>query len=222
MSSSWKIYMLVDSGLPTGGFAHSNGLESAVTNGLIGGTSSLDCFVREALLVAFHSQVPLMLQAMGDEAGWLLSDKLAEAVLTCRVAQRASRSLGDALLRVSAEAFPEHAAELRACRKVVLEGNAPGHQAPAFGRVCGLLGLDALTAAQALLFITARDMLSAATRLSLLGPLQAARMLGSFAKLTEELASMVAISENLPAQVNPLLEIVQGSHDRQYSRLFSS
>jgi urease accessory protein UreF len=135
--------------------------------------------------------------------------------------------------------------------------------------------VDRPTAVRMLLFVTARDMLSAATRLSLIGPMQAAQVLVGLTAYIETLlasatstsiksrsssegsssSSSVSIaceqdfsnttsaehssdysscsvqsssSDNscgspvVVWQVDPIQEILQGSHEKLYSRLFNS
>ncbi|CAM9519465.1 unnamed protein product [Discosporangium mesarthrocarpum] len=65
--------------------------------------------------------------------------------------------------------------------------SAYGHYAPAFGVVCRGLGLGEATSCRAFLFMAARDILSAATRLSLIGPLQSGQILHGLADYVETL-----------------------------------
>jgi urease accessory protein len=117
-------------------------------------------------------------------------------------------------------------------------GHVHGHLAPVFGFMCLTLGVDVATAARMLLFTTARDVLSAANRLSLIGPMQAARLLSTLSPYVDALveqqqqqwsaaggggktAAAVALMEAV-AQVDPVLELLQASHEQLYSRLFNS
>ncbi|MFP2912429.1 urease accessory protein UreF, partial [Pyxidicoccus sp. 3LFB2] len=60
MGASWRVLQLADSGFPTGGFAHSGGLEAAVQAGEVRGASELRRFVRELLWQAGHGALPLL------------------------------------------------------------------------------------------------------------------------------------------------------------------
>ncbi|CAN0435828.1 unnamed protein product [Ascophyllum nodosum] len=75
-------------------------------------------------------------------------------------------------------------------------GNAArGHQAPAFGVVCRALGVGEREATRAFMYLVARDVLSAATRqaartgLSLIGPLEAGRIVNSLHAYVEALVA---------------------------------
>ncbi|HZH77778.1 MAG TPA: urease accessory protein UreF, partial [Archangium sp.] len=49
MGYAWRVLQLADSAFPTGGFAHSGGLEAAVQQGEVRGREGLERFVRELL-----------------------------------------------------------------------------------------------------------------------------------------------------------------------------
>lgn len=71
--------------------------------------------------------------------------------------------------------FPE-ASNLLTAVKQRLRSDAAlrAHHAPLFGFICGALGIHCSVAARMLLFSTLRDVIASATRLNLVGPLEAA------------------------------------------------
>lgn len=85
------------------------------------------------------------------------------------VARRASSATGAALLRAAAAAFPA-AVEVSAAFEAV-QGSPSPHFAVAFGCVYGALGVPWPTAARAYAFTAVRDIVSAATRLNVIGPM---------------------------------------------------
>lgn len=253
------MHQLCDSALPSGGFAHSNGFESAVAEGAVikGDTSSVVTFTRAVLASAGTLLIPLLVAPYDGadikEAArrWIDADAVAHAVINNQVARRASLAQGGALLRAATEAF---SGSLDADARLALsdftrkakrkrpssddgtngsaneQTQAPkGHFAPALGFLCKNLGISSDAASRMFLYMVARDTLSAATRLSLVGPMEAQRLLCSLAGEGESLLTSTSVhalsSEPLEcriAQVDPLLEIIQGTHDRLYSRLFMS
>ncbi|EFJ26720.1 hypothetical protein SELMODRAFT_96579 [Selaginella moellendorffii] len=222
--SDWVVWQLVDSFFPTGGFAHSYGLEAAVQAGLVSDSKSLDTFIKSTLENSGSLLLPFVSASfkLPDVAGWIELDRLLNATLSNHVARRASSSQGSALLRTAATVYPD-LAELGELRGVVRAGRASGHHAGVFGIVCGLLKLDALTCQRAYLYLTLRDVLSAATRLNLVGPLQAAAMQQSLRGFGEAVVRKCADRGVEDAcQVSPLLDTAQACHDHLFSRLFCS
>jgi urease accessory protein len=102
-----------------------------------------------------------------------------------------------------------------------------GHQAPLFGWLCRALGVDVDTTSRMFCYLVLRDLMAAATRLGLVGPLQAVRLQMSLYQ-DAEATVMRCLEEGGsergggPRQDNPLLDILQGAHEKLYSRLFIS
>ena len=87
------------------------------------------------------------------------------------------------------------------------------------GHCLQLLDMSEQEAEQVFTFTLLRDLFSSAVRLGVMGPMQAQReqML-----MQEHLDQWIAACQGTPQQINPIQEIVQGMHDRLYSRLFAS
>ncbi|ETN03298.1 hypothetical protein PPTG_16331 [Phytophthora nicotianae INRA-310] len=73
------------------------------------------------------------------------------------------------------------------------------------------------------LFMTTRDMLSAATRLNLVGPLEAAKLQFEMTPLLENVfqAKKNRVVEDSYSSA-PVLDLVQAMHDQLYTRIFNS
>ena len=220
MPVPWILLQLSDSALPTGGFVHSGGLESAFQQGEISAPADLRRFIRDALWLSGHSSLPLASAAHEDPASLARLDARAEAFLSSEVANRASRLQGRALLDASARIFP---AEVGPLRERAREARLRCHFAPVFGAV--LRGLDvALEEAQQLLLsLAARGVLQAAVRLGAAGTHEAQRLLRDLSPAMDEvLARCAHLRETNLAQTAPLADLFGAMHDRVYSRLFQS
>jgi urease accessory protein len=214
----WILLQLADSAFPTGGFAHSAGLEAAAQAGEIEGVPGVRRFTREAVWQAGWGALPLVRAAFTDPASLPELDARADAFLANHVANRASRTQGRAFLSTAARVFPERIAPVQA--------RAAGlklHLSPVWGAAVSALGLGLLDAQRVLLWTTARNVLSAAVRLGLLGTHEAQALLADLSPLLDEVhARCGELGVDALAQPAPLADLIQGTHDRLYSRLFQS
>ncbi|XVF39183.1 hypothetical protein PTKIN_Ptkin01aG0015100 [Pterospermum kingtungense] len=89
--------------------------------------------------------------------------------------------------------------------------------------VCGLVGINSGTSQRAYMSMTMRDVISATTRLNLVGPLGAAVLQHQIASVAE---AMIQKWRDRPVedacQTSPLLDTIQGCHGYLFSRLFCS
>jgi urease accessory protein len=220
MSLSWLLLQLSDSALPTGGFAHSGGLEPAAQQGEVRTADDLRRFLRDALWQAGHCLLPLASAAHADPAALSRLDARADAFLVSRVANRASRTQGRAFLDTCARIFP---AELSGLREGARRAGLFLHQAPIAGAVLRQLGLARTEAQQLLLSLALRGLLFAAVRLGIAGTHEAQRIQHEMSSaLDEVLGACGELGEDEVAQTAPLLDLFGSTHDRLYSRLFQS
>ena len=92
-----------------------------------------------------------------------------------------------------------------------------------FGTVAGLLGLDGERVGRIYLYLTMRGLVSSAVRLGMAGPLEAQSIQHALAPVAERaVLRALAVVPDDAAQMAPLLDLIQGMHDRLYSRLFQS
>ncbi|WOL08999.1 urease accessory protein F isoform X1 [Canna indica] len=209
----WSQWQLMDSVLPTGGFAHSYGLEAAVQTQFVTSPLDLKPYIVQVLENTGSLLLPFVYCAYisPDIANWSKLDKLLEATLTNEVSRKASASQGSALLRVAASVYLE-VPSLKRMRDAYLgSGTAYFHHAPIFGLICGLLGFDSNTCQKMYLFTTMRDVISAATRLNLIGPLGASVLQHQLAPVAERITKKwMDHPVEEACQVAPLLDTVQG------------
>lgn len=221
----WSLWQLLDSILPTGGFAHSFGLESAIQARIVNNPEDLHSFVINVLENTGSLLLPFVhaTTISHDLDTWTKLDKLLDAILSNEVARKASMAQGSALLRVAAAMFTE-LPSLKTMRVESLGNRAISyHHAPIFGLVCGLLGLDPDTSQRAYMFTTLRDIISAATRLNLVGPQGGAILQHQVAFVAEEILRKWKDRDVGDAcQTAPLIDAVQGCHSYLFSRMFCS
>jgi urease accessory protein len=204
----WLIWQLADSAFPSGGFAHSAGLEAAWQQGEIGG---VEHFVRQVITQTGHGALPLVRAAHERTADLMDLDAQCDAFLSNSVANRASRIQGRAFLLAARRAFPS------------LPEFSAMHYAPLFGAICGVIGIDRRTSQALFLQIVCRGVLAAAVRLGIIGSNAAQRLQAELAPhLQETLDRCEHLTPDRLAQTAPVIDLWQSMHDRIYSRLFQS
>ena len=214
--TSWLLLQLVDGAFPSGGFAHSLGLEPSLH---LRGIGDLEPFVNEVLWQSARSALPFVRSACEAPADLAALDALFDATCTSHVANRASRAQGRALAGAVRRVFERE--DVLGIAEHVQSG--PAHHAPVFGALFGTLGIAPADTQVAWLHGVMRGVLSAAVRLGVVGPLEAQQIQTTrTAALDEMLATCTHISVDGASSTAPLLELFGALHDRLDGRLFQS
>jgi urease accessory protein len=217
----WIALQLADASFPTGGFAHSGGLEATLQAGALEGTGALAHFLDDALWQAGHLTLPYVRSAHEEPTALVGLDWAHDAALRSPVANRASRSQGRAHLDACVRAFG--GPELGALRDAVRAAGSPRHLAPVFGATLAVLGVARDDALQLHLHATARGVVSAAVRLGIAGPGEGQRLQASCAVTQRAvIAACAGLEPSSQSQTAPLVDLLGAGHDRLYSRLFTS
>ena len=221
------VWQLVDSAFPTGAFAHSLGLESAWQHGEVASRDDLRRFVEATILQAASGALPLVNAAHREPSRLAEWDALNDAFLTNAVANRASRQQGRTLVASAARIWPSSrwtacgASRQRPTPNCQLQLCA--HAAPITGVVFAALGVSLETTQRVVLFVAARGVLSAAVRLGVTGSYDAQRLQSECAGWSATVLARYRDAGPADlAQTAPFIDILQGAHDRLYSRLFQS
>ncbi len=227
--NDWLIWQLIDSAFPTGGFAHSLGLEAAWQHGEVRNRTELVSFIEAGLQQLGHAALPFMMAAFDEPDKLGEFDQLCDAFTSNHVANRASRAQGRAFLSAVERIFPERGVQAASSsdgRSALKrpEGRAPfAHFAPVFGVCLQELQISRETTARMFFFNQLRSVLAAAVRLNIIGPMEAQTLQHKFAPKAEAiLKACASLTIDDIAQTSPLLDLWQGAQDRLYSRLFQS
>jgi urease accessory protein len=233
-SADWLFWQLADSAFPTGGFAHSTGLEAARHYGEIRNRTELNSYLETSLRQLGRSALPFVTAAYEEPERLDEFDRLCDVFLTNHVANRASRLQGRAFLTALERIFkPGPNSTLSPAGNPAANGSTPeprpmsatsfSHFAPVFGAGLRRLEVPRETTIRLFFFSHLRGLLAAAVRLNIIGPMEAQTVQHRLAAPAQQVArDCEKLSLTDIAQTAPLLDLWQGAQDRLYSRLFQS
>jgi urease accessory protein len=216
-----------DSAFPTGGYAHSFGLERYFQAGIVRDREGLEGFLRSQLegaagpCDATAAAGALRALDRGDVEACRRLDETLEAMKVVKEFREGSRQMGRQTLRVAAALTAD--ARLGTYLDEVNARRAPGHHAVAFGMSASVLGWEAEAAATAFLYSTTALLVGAALRLLPMGQLAGQAVLWGLHPVIERVAREAAARgpEDLWS-FTPGLDIQGMLHERMDARLFRS
>jgi urease accessory protein len=244
--AQWLSYLLSDSSLPVGGFAHSAGLEAAHQLGLVPTVTELEAYIHAVVHSTLQMVSPLVRASHAWVRGpayddWNVYTQIQELAhthlcsneMSCRV----SLDQGRSLLRVfsswkeegSKQVVKDKTAALARMRRMYTEtstsSNATNstphhHLAPIWGALTGSFGLPEDEACHLLGYCVARDIVSAAVRMNLLGPMQSTELLARTHSAVQ--AGLSTETTTTLAGCAPLVDAVHPCHNVLSTRLFRS
>ena len=216
-----------DSAFPTGGYAHSFGLEPYCQAGIVRDRDGLERFLVMQLegsggpCDATAVAGALRAVGRGDLEACRRLDEALEAMKVQKEFREGSRQMGRQTLRVAVALTRDQL--LAGYLGDVNADRTPGHHAIAFGMVAGTLGWDAKAAAIAFLYSTTALLVGAALRLLPMGQVEGQGVLWSLHPVIERVAQEAA--ERGPDDLwsfTPGLDIQGMLHERLDARLFRS
>lgn len=240
-SSYWKTFILADSALPTGSFAHSSGLEAASQLGIISTDEDVSRYVNHATQSVMQLSTPFLVSchraAKSEDPSsfvseWSELDAQCNAILASSgPARRASLDQGRSLIRLSTPLLASNSIEkkmmLQTLQKIVRDHSERGHLSTSLGAIAYLCGLSEIETCRLMGFCVARDVISAAVRLNLVGPLASVGLLAQ-AQHAAEKVILRCLRRNdeggvlEAAACAPVIDAIQTCHDALAVRLFRS
>jgi urease accessory protein len=215
------LLQFADGLFPTGGFAHSFGLETYVQDGRVKDRKSLEDFIAAHLEGSAGPAIAGRLASRADDEAWIELDAGLDAMKSVPEFRTASRQMGRQTLRV-AVGLGDDPFLVRLARAVE-NARAAGHHATVFGAVVGRGGAEPERTAAAYLYATAALLVGAGLRLIALGQLDGQRVVTAMRARIERLAAAAAAAtaDDLWS-FNPALEIAGIRHATLDHRLFRS
>ena len=216
---------VMDSGLPTGAYAFSNGLETAVQNGTLPSATEIRDYLAVYMQQVCSAELPYVKSCYALPDGFhpvamktMLDD--LDAFITTPAMNRASVRLGRNLLRILLELYPGGA--LEAYRAWLSTEPVEPHFVVTYAhgmRSAGFAEDEALWGAY---YQALRDQVSALVRLGGMGPMQASRLQGDLLANADADIAAVPADYQLALSVSPQIGVLQGRHKDLYTRLFQS
>ncbi|WP_433791102.1 urease accessory protein UreF [Actinoplanes sp. CA-252034] len=209
------LLLLADGRLPSGGHAHSGGLEPQIAAGRVRDVDGLDGFLRGRLTTSGLVAATFAAAACADVTRGAELDAGLDVRTPSPALRRASRAQGRALLRAGRAMWP-----------LPVIGREP-HQPVALGVLAAAAGLTPAEAAVAAAHGTTTGSASAAVRLLGLDPYAVHALLARLAPECDRIAAVAAARsgdpvDELPAAGAPLLDIGAEHHATWEVRLFAS
>ena len=239
-TSDETVWQLVDSTFPAGAFCHSAGLEIQLRWKRVTDAASLKELIRHHLVQTGRSTLPFVSESYLCPDRVALLDRKFDAFLSNHVVNRASRAQGRAFLTAAGIAFQYSGANTERSgnqntdeslrRRWLTElcsamrmGQMTAHYSVIWGCVTRLLAVTHETVLRLFLYTSVRDLLSAAVRLNIIGPLEAQALQFELADFSERVATQCrSLRASDAVQTASLLDLLHGTHDRLYTRLFQS
>lgn len=233
MGTSLALLQLVDSAFPTGAFAHSFGLETAVQEGEVDSVSSLLRWLEDCLYGSLATLdgpgVLLAYNACASRDGAADMEMVAAVDHHLTLARLALESregamkIGKQYLRMVLALYKD--VSLAEYAVWVREGRCFGHAAIVHGCICRSLQYDRATAVQTYLYQTLNVLVQNAQRVAAIGQTGAQQVMRSLIPPIEAVTRGIVQSdprmESL-AGCAVLQEIAAMRHEGLYSRLFMS
>lgn len=216
-----------DSAFPTGGYAHSFGLERYCQAGIVTDADGVERFLLAQLegaagpTDATAAAGANRAMAAGDVDACVALDEALEAMKPVRELREGSRQMGRQTLRIAALLTGD--ARLDRHLESVNAGGAPGHHAVAFGMAAGALAWSAQDTAAGFLYSTTSLLVGAALRLLPMGQTDGQRVLWRLHPVIARVAREAA--EREPSDMwsfSPGLDVQAMLHARLDTRLFRS
>jgi len=227
-----SMLLLADGRTPSGGHAHSAGVEAAVADGRVHDLASLEAFTEGRLrttgfvdaALAACTVRHLEMAATAAEGGAVLLglDHEADVRILAPPLRAASRRLGRQLVRVAARCWPS--ATLAGAVDIRPDGL---HQSVALGAVALSAGIDEAGAAALVLHHALTTPTQAALKLLGLDPFEVAALVVRLGPVSSTLLAAARVAAagalgDLPAASSPLCEIAAVEHHRWPVRMFAT
>ncbi|MEO8396177.1 MAG: urease accessory UreF family protein [Chloroflexota bacterium] len=212
----------MDSGFPTGSFAHSGGLETYTQAEKVGNASELEHIIAAKLEAAASTDLIVVHSAMTADQNTIRDlDTLCSASKIAKEARDASEKIGRRMLSSILNLIGDPT--LSWYKDEIAAERCAGHHAVVHGLACAALSVDSHAALLTFGYALAANQTAAALKLFSIGQTQTQAVLSASGKAIEAAADS-ALSRTLDdfSSFTPGLDIRIMQHERLFRRLFIS
>jgi len=220
-TTALNLLQLGDSAYPAGGFAFSWGIEGLAADGLLDGVQQLDDAITTHLAHRWHTADRILLRRAftDDLEAVAATDRLAEATTLSAEMREGSHRAGRALLGVAVKLGGPLSTTYRQMVSADPRlGHLPVIQALSY-RDAGIT-LEAAELVSGWTLVT--GLVSAATRLGLIGHIEAQRALTEARKTLADLLETTPDPDALPSSFTPLIDIAITRGPTRHVRMFAT
>lgn len=227
LGSLIEILHITDPTLPTGGFSHSNGLETYVQQNLVKDFTTTQEFVESMIRNNYTYNDGLAVRlayefTLDNNIHALLKLDIETQALKAPFELRdGSQKLGTRLLKIYGKLLNNPF--LNNINKYILEKKMVGHYAIIYGIVTALLKIDKEKAICAFLYNAAVAMVTNAVKLVPLGQTDGQQIIYDVQQLIEDQTlEIIKLERDMYGVCNTALDIKCMQHEHLYSRLYMS
>jgi urease accessory protein len=221
-----ELLHLCDSLFPIGGYAHSDGLETATSTGAVADGAGLRAWLEATLDETIgRMEGPAVWQAWrafqdGDFDALMRLDEELAALRPSSSARRSSRAMGWRLLTTWQRLHPDSRLERTAA---LAESGAIGPGLPvAFAGACACSGVARRASVEAFAYTRLAATTSAAMRLMPIGQTDAHLLLSHALERVPAVVDLLVLRDSAPESFTPMLDIAAMTQQYLHSRLFRS
>lgn len=219
-ATTLTLIQIADSAFPIGGFAHSFGLETAVTEQSLT-PSNLSNYIADLMQTVGRQEAwacrmgwVAATRIASEPKAWITLNQTVAALKSAHELRTASEKLGRRLLQIVGQMARDERLDS------AWQSNVPAHHAPTFGLVSAVLNVDVETTIAVYLQQMVMTMVSAAQRLLSIGQRQTTQIVWDLRPTIQTIADMT--TDELPHAFPGLPEMAGLRHPHLATRLFIS
>lgn len=221
------LFQVLGSTYPVGGFSHSFGLETYISQGQIQKVEDLQDYLFWTLKqnsLHFEGAFFCLAYEAGtrqDAKAWLTLDRQNTAMRLSKENRQASLKMGQAFFRTARAVFGQD--KMQTVLAQMEQDRRIGNYSVAVGYWAGLFAIPRREALLAFLFQSINNLVQVGIKIIPLGQSESQKMLYSLYPQIGEVADLLLAEEEIkPQNFVPAQDIMSMQHERLYTRLYMS